>query len=191
MKISAKLILLISLAFLGCLVVGGVALGQLSVLNSEIRSLSDKTIPGIEQLKTINTRFLTLQLMVNRHALSFDGDEKKTLDGQITQTQQQLAQSLKRYQTLQTTAADPRFDETEKLVVSYLSAADEILSLSRKYQNNKAQEQMVALTAQGNRINTLLDQATAENHQQVQQSNQRASATYQRAWGQLGDGHTV
>ena len=185
MKISAKLILLISLAFLGCLVVGGVALGQLSVLNSEIRSLSDKTIPGIEQLKTINTRFLTLQLMVNRHALSFDGDEKKTLDGQITQTQQQLTQSLKRYQTLQASTANQSFAETEKLLVSYLSAADEILSLSRKYQNNKAQEQMVALTTQGNRINTLLDQATAENHQQVQQSNQRATATYQRALGQL------
>ena len=185
MKISAKLVLLIGLAVLGGLVVGGVALGQLSVLNAEIRSLSDRTIPGIEQLKSINTRFLGLQLMVNRHALSFDGDEKKVLDGQIAQAEQQLTQSLKRYQTLQAKAADPGFAETEKLLVSYLSAAHEILSLSRKYQNNKAQEQMVALTAQGNRINTLLDQATAENHQQVQQSNQRASATYQRAWGQL------
>ena len=46
MKISAKLILLISLAFIGCLVVGGVALGQLSTLNTEIRTLSDKTING-------------------------------------------------------------------------------------------------------------------------------------------------
>ena len=114
MKISAKLVLLIGLAVLGGLVVGGVALGQLSVLNTEIRSLSDRTIPGIEQLKTINTRFLGLQLMVNRHALSFDGDEKKALDGQITQTQQQLAQSLKRYQTLQATTANQSFAETEK-----------------------------------------------------------------------------
>ena len=98
MKISAKLVLLIGLAVLGGLVVGGVALGQLSVLNAEIRSLSDRTIPGIEQLKSINTRFLGLQLMVNRHALSFDGDEKKGLDQQIAQAEQQLTQSLKRYQ---------------------------------------------------------------------------------------------
>lgn len=66
MKISAKLILLISLAFIGCLVVGGVALGQLSTLNSEISALSDKTIPGIEQLKNINTAFLDLRLLVSR-----------------------------------------------------------------------------------------------------------------------------
>jgi len=185
MKISAKLILLISLAFLGCLVVGGVALGQLSVLNSEIRSLSDKTIPGIEQLKTINTRFLTLQLMVNRHALSFDGDEKKQLDQRIAQTKQQLSQSLQQYKTRQAAPSDQTFSETESLVTSYLTAAESILSLSRQYQNNKAQEQMISLTEQGNRINTLLDQATAENHQQVLRSNQRATAAYQRALGQL------
>jgi methyl-accepting chemotaxis protein len=185
MKISAKLILLISLAFMGCLVVGGVALGQLSVLNTEIRALSDKTIPGIEQLKNINTLFLDLQLMVNRHALSFDGDEKNILDERIKQNQHRLIQSVQSYKSVQAPSTNQTFTETEKLVASYLTAADQILALSRKYQNNKAQEQMVSLTEQGNRINTLLDQATAENHQQVLRSNQRATSVYQRSFGQL------
>ena len=117
MKISAKLILLISLAFIGCLVVGGVALGQLSTLNTEIRTLSDKTIPGIEQLKNINTSFLDLRLLVNRHVLSFDGDEKKTLDERINAKQQQLNQSLQKYKSIQGSTPDRTFSDTEKLLL--------------------------------------------------------------------------
>jgi hypothetical protein len=60
-----------------------------------------------------------------------------------------------------------------------------VLTLSRKYQNNKAQELMVALTEQGDKITTLLDQATAQNHQQVQTSSQRAGAAYDNALSQL------
>ena len=185
MKISAKLILLISLAFLGCLAVGGVALGRLSVLNTEILSLSDKTIPGIEQLKNINTAFLDLRLLVNRHALSFDGDEKKVLDERIQAKQQQLKQSLQSYKALLTPEENKAYAQTEKLLLSYLTASDEVLTLSRKYQNSKAQELMVALTEQGDRITTLLDQAAAQNHQQVQTSNQRAGAAYDNAFSQL------
>ena len=185
MKISAKLILLISLAFIGCLVVGGVALGQLSTLNTEIRTLSDKTIPGIEQLKNINTSFLDLRLLVNRHVLSFDGDEKKTLDERINAKQQQLNQSLQKYKSIQGSTPDRTFSDTEKLLLNYLNASNEVLSLSRKYQNSKAQEQMIALTEQGDRITALLDQATANNHQQVLNSNQRTDATYQKALVQL------
>ena len=118
MKISAKLILLISLAFIGCLVVGGVALGQLSTLNTEIRTLSDKTIPGIEQLKNINTSFLDLRLLVNRHVLSFDGDEKKTLDERINAKQQQLNQSLQKYKSIQGSNPDRTFSDTEKLLLN-------------------------------------------------------------------------
>ena len=185
MKISAKLILLISLAFLGCLAVGGVALGRLSVLNTEIRSLSDKTIPGIEQLKNINTAFLDLRLLVNRHALSFDGDEKKVLDERIQAKQQQLKQSLQSYKALLTPEENKAYAQTEKLLLSYLTASDEVITLSRKYQNSKAQELMIALTEQGDRVTTLLDQATAQNHQQVQTSSQRAGAAYDNALSQL------
>jgi Methyl-accepting chemotaxis protein len=185
MKISAKLILLISLAFIGCLVVGGVALRQISTLNTEMLTLSDKTIPEIEQLKNINTAFLDLRLLVTRHALSFDGDEKKALDEHIKAKQQQLSQSLQRYKALQASSTNRVFSETEKLLLTYLTAADDVLVLSRKYQNSKAQEQMVALTEQGDHITALLDKAAADNHQQVLQSHQRTTQVYQRALGQL------
>jgi methyl-accepting chemotaxis protein len=185
MKISAKLILLISLAFLGCLVVGGVALARLSIMDAEIRSLSDKTIPGIEQLKNINTSFLDLRLLVNRHALSFDGDEKKALDERIKTKQQQLNQSLQSYKALLSNEERQAYAQTEKLLLSYLTTADDVLVLSRKYQNSKAQELMIALTEQGDRITALLDKAASQNHQQVQNSSQRAGAAYEKAFSQL------
>ncbi len=157
----------------------------MSVLNTEIRSLSDKTIPGIEQLKNINTAFLDLRLLVNRHALSFDGDEKKVLDERIQAKQQQLKQSLQSYKALLTPEENKAYAQTEKLLLSYLTASDEVITLSRKYQNSKAQELMIALTEQGDRVTTLLDQATAQNHQQVQTSSQRAGAAYDNALSQL------
>ncbi len=52
------------------------------------------------------------------------------LDERIQAKQQQLKQSLQSYKALLTSEENKAYAQTEKLLLSYLTAADEVLTLS-------------------------------------------------------------
>lgn len=182
MKISVKLILLIGVAIFGCLIEGGVAIRQLNIINTETTTLTEKTIPDIETLKSINTSFLELRLLVNRHALTFDTDEKQAIEPRIELKTKQLKNSLAELTDSTTNTQNDAAKVLNKQMTEFLKSSADVINLSKKFQNSKAQELMVSLTDLGDKIAKALDLAASESHDKVLKSHDRATLVYTSAF---------
>jgi methyl-accepting chemotaxis protein len=72
MTIAKRLALLIVIALIGLVVIGGVGLKQMSSINGSLRYAHDNSIPSIKKVASIESTFLRMRTHVLSYLLSND-----------------------------------------------------------------------------------------------------------------------
>ena len=143
LTISRQLGLMALISVIALVIVGIIGNRVASSIGAAVEFSEKKTIPAVEAIAQMRQSFLELRVAVHGHMTTWDDDEKKTLEKQISESQQLFAAALTDYEKL---AADS--DETDRQMLAadrkayedYVAVLGPVLEQSRNSQNTEAKE---------------------------------------------------
>ncbi|NLR74738.1 methyl-accepting chemotaxis protein [Leeia aquatica] len=187
MTLTRRLMLTLSTAIAGLLLVGVTGLVQSSRMHDEITNLADNYVPSIEAVADMDRQALLIRTFVLQHILNPDAAKMAALDQEIAKTDKALDATLDYYQkNLASDDKDRQLLEADRaLLAQYREKRQITLELSRTGKKDEARTN--AATVAGPRLQALMDGIKAHIayiHGQTEQAHENASARYQqgRLW---------
>lgn len=187
MTLTRRLILTLSTAILGLLLVGATGLFQTARMYDEVNSLADNYVPSIEAAADLDHQALLVRTLVLQHILNPDPAKMAALEQEIAKADQALNATLDYYQkNLVSDDKDRQLLESDRsLLTQYREKRQITLELSRAGKKDEARS--AAATVAGPRLQALLDGIKAHIayvHQQTEQAHDNAKTRYQqgRIW---------
>ncbi len=146
LTISRQLGLMALISVIALVIVGIIGNRVAHSIGAAVEFSEKKTIPAVEAIAQMRQSFLELRVAVHGHMTTWDDDEKKALEKQISESQQLFAAALAGYEKL---AADS--DDTDRQMLAadrkayedYVAVLGPVLEQSRNSQNTEAKELLV------------------------------------------------
>lgn len=156
-------------AFLGMaslfVVVGFIAVNQMSTINEQSTEIEKNWLPSVIYTNTINTATSDLRITEALHVLSTEDEEMTRREEDMHKLLQQIAEWRSSYELLISSPEEKaKYVEFSKKYEQYLTSSKEAMALSRKNQNKEATAKLKAGTSLYNDMSSdLLDLVTINN----------------------------
>ncbi|MBT0664727.1 MCP four helix bundle domain-containing protein [Geobacter pelophilus] len=143
LKVSTKLITMVSVVLVLMAIMGGMALQQLSKVNASMEELGANVIPSIKQLAKINEAVGSFRRAEFQHILSTEKADMDKYEKRMTETIVNLNKMFKEYEPLISYPGEKElYGEFKKNWDAFLIEHEKLLDLSRQ---NKTAEAMAFL----------------------------------------------
>jgi methyl-accepting chemotaxis protein len=144
MTIAKRLALLIAVAVIGLIIVGGFGLRQMGVINENLKYAHENSIPSIRKVDQIEASFLRVRINVLRLIASTE-DQRPAIEKSLAERSKELDQHIQDYTKLISDDKDRQYLETTKaLVKEYMPLLDVARQATQAGQADKARSGMAA-----------------------------------------------
>jgi methyl-accepting chemotaxis protein len=166
-NISQRLALTLGIALLALMGIGGFGLYQQQLANARFEYLTANTFPSIIALDEMQDALTLMRTGTYRHVIAQNDNQKEKDQQAITTQDKRFDEALAHYEKDLIVNAEDRqlLEQDRKLMVSYRSARDALLQLSRQHKTQEAEQ---AITSGNMRTATA---ALSKNLQQHMQFN--------------------
>lgn len=146
LTIAHRILILIGIAILSLLWVGGVGLYVSNKESNNIKTINEDSIQSVDTLGKARQAFMAIRINVYAHNMMRDESTIANIEKSLSENRQTLVDMLKKYESLLSNDEDRKLLETDKAAVdNYLKVVfDQILPLSRK--NEQAEAAMIITT---------------------------------------------
>ena len=170
-KISTRILGLISILVLLLVVVVSIALMQLRSMRGNTETITGNALPSVETINTISTELLRARLLELRHVNSSDAEQMAQVEKQYAELQVRLAADKKLYEPLIISPEEQGlYNQFIKERERYLELSTQLLKLSHDNEKDKAKELMAGESL------TLYNQSTATLEKLVKYNSDMARA---------------
>jgi len=143
MKISTRLSGAFGLLVALLLAMAGVALLELKDLRSSSEEVSDNWLPSVQAAGALDSQVASLRLAILAHMLTTDASAKASLDKQIADDRNKLAEMRKQYEALISSPEEKKlYEEFGASWAKYVEVNNRALDLSRNSDNAGATDIM-------------------------------------------------
>ncbi len=142
MTIARRLAILIFLAIVGLLIVGGIGLYEMGRINKGLMFANSDSIPSISTVDKIESTYLKLRTRVLYHLLASSASEKAEHEKLLEQYKAEMAKLVDGFaNNLTSNARDKQYiEDTRKLLDEYYKTIQRALELSRANKTDEARD---------------------------------------------------
>jgi methyl-accepting chemotaxis protein len=153
MTITKKMLLLVSSALFGIVLLSGAALLQMNKVFETTNFANVNTVPALVYLDTARENFMHVRIRLLQHAMAATDEQMAQFDKGIAKNREGFAKAMKDYEG---TIADDKdrqlWNEENKHWAEFIATADSMLVESRAHRKDKAAAQLEKLRGAGNRL---------------------------------------
>ena len=182
-KISTRILGLISILVLLLVVVVSIALMQLRSMRGNTETITGNALPSVETINTISTELVRARLLELRHVNSSDAEQMAQVEKQYAELQVRLAADKKFYEPLIISPEEQGlYNQFIKERERYLELSTQFLKLSHDGEKDKAKELMAgeSLTLY-NQSTVTLEKLVKYNSDMARAETKASNEVYDRA----------
>ncbi len=184
MTIAKRLILLIVVAILGLLAVGGMGLYEMERINQGLEFSNNDSIPSISTVDSIHSNLLGLRVRVLYHILVASPQDKAAAEKAIDEQKAEIAKLVNTFSSsLVSNDKDRKYiDDTRVMLDEYYGIVAQVLDLSRANKADEAREFLQQTGARaGQKMTENIVQHARYNVEMSQAAARDAEAAYANA----------
>jgi len=138
-SIRRKLIISFSLLLIIILIIGTLSIFALKVVNNDSTLISTESIPNIYTMQQVQEKVTLLRLIAYKHTIIEDASDMKELENLMLTTTDEINADIEKYEL----SRNSHLNTLREMLSEYLSSQEEVLSLSRNAQTEKALELII------------------------------------------------
>ncbi|MFC4159695.1 methyl-accepting chemotaxis protein [Chitinimonas lacunae] len=188
MTIGKRLIMMLALAIVALLVVGGTGVGAFQRVKTEMLHMTNAILPSMQAMGDIGTAYRDMRTLLLSHIMEQDVDLKNAFNDKVKEARDRASAVVEGYSNLVTDDTDrSNYQTLKKAFETYLVAYDEALKNSSEGKADLAQAALygkVMPTAQV--LEAALKQSTAYNVRMVETTAASVDQVYSRSLGIFG-----
>ena len=178
MSIAKRLALLIIVALLGLLIVGGIGLRQMHSINNNLEYAHENSIPSIKKVGNMEASFLRMRVAVLVYLLSTD-EQRPSMEKGIDTRRQELLKHLQEYEKLISDERDRQYLETTRsLLNEYFPLLDMALAETRAGHPEKAKTGIAQASVISKKLADNIDAHAAYNEQLAENEVKQAKEAF-------------
>jgi len=186
MTITKKLLLTLSIALVGMLLVGGYAITALHAGQQRFVYVHSNTLPNLKTMQGTLRAVADIRANTLRHVLASTDEQKATAESNLAEADQRFDRLMSEYRLSETASAEDRqlLDADKAMMAQYREGRGRILALS----HNKQTEQATTLinnefARTATQLMTAVEEHARFNYRQADQLAQENNQTYQQVFG--------
>lgn len=145
MTIAKRLSLLISIAVLALVLLGGGSIFGLKQLQGKLDNVNENLLPSITLLNEITQDMFRLRLRLQSHVMSDDMDKQKVFEEELVKFDKRVDEQLEKYEKEMAVNADDRkmLEDDRAAIAAYRKLAAEVLTMSKNLMKTDAQHTLL------------------------------------------------
>jgi methyl-accepting chemotaxis protein len=145
MTIAKRLSLLITIAVLALVLLGGSSIFGLKQLQSKLDNVNNNLLPSISALDEVSKNVYRMRLRLQSHVMSDDMDKQKLFEEDLSKLDKLIDEQLTRYEQEMVVDDSDRkmLEEDRAAIAAYRKLAAEVLKMSKDLMKTDAQHSLL------------------------------------------------